>query len=48
MSVWAVFHNEFWTYCLGTVAAGVFQAFAQYYRLAAADAVGTENKARIL
>ena len=36
LSVWAVFHADFWAFCAGTALVGVFQAFAQYYRLAAA------------
>lgn len=45
-SVFAVFHGSFWTFCAGTSLVGVFQAFAQYYRLAAADAVLAEDKGR--
>ena len=48
VSVWAVFHDAFWVFCLGTAAVGVFQAFAQYYRLAAADSVETDHKARVI
>ena len=48
VSVWAVFHDAFWIFCLGTAAVGVFQAFAQYYRLAAADSVDAESKARVI
>jgi len=48
VSVWAVFHGTFWVFCLGTAAVGVFQAFAQYYRLAAADSVETDGKARVI
>lgn len=48
VSVWAVFHDAFWVFCLGTAAVGVFQAFAQYYRLAAADSVNTDHKARVI
>ena len=48
VSVWAVFHATFWVFCLGTAAVGVFQAFAQYYRLAAADSVETDGKARVI
>lgn len=48
ISVWSVFHADFWLFCLGTAAVGVFQAFAQYYRLAAADSVATEHKARVI
>ncbi|WP_448203547.1 MFS transporter [Azospirillum sp. sgz302134] len=46
VSVWAVMHGDFWVFCVGTAAVGVFQAFAQYYRLAAADAVGPAEKSR--
>uniref|UniRef100_UPI0031E3343B MFS transporter n=1 Tax=Herbaspirillum sp. TaxID=1890675 RepID=UPI0031E3343B len=46
VSVWSVWHGDFWTFCAGTALVGVFQAFAQYYRLAAADAVADEFKGR--
>jgi MFS family permease len=39
ISVWSIFHHRFWIFCLGTSAVGAYQAFAQYYRLAAADSV---------
>ena len=48
ISVWAVFHAHFWAFCIGTAAVGVFQAFAQYYRLAAADAVAPMFKSRAI
>lgn len=48
VSVWSVVHRDFWLFCLGTAAVGVFQAFAQYYRLAAADSVHDEAKARAI
>ncbi|WDZ94275.1 MFS transporter [Herbaspirillum sp. WKF16] len=48
VSVWSVFHAQFWTFCAGTAMVGVFQAFAQYYRLAAADAVADEAKSRAI
>jgi MFS family permease len=48
ISVWAVFHNEFWLFCFGTACVGVFQAFAQYYRLAAADSVAVSIKAKAI
>ena len=48
ISVWAVLHDDFWLFCLGTAAVGIFQAFAQYYRLAAADSVEAEHKARVI
>lgn len=48
VSVWAVFHGDFWVFCIGTALVGVFQAFAMYYRLAAADAVADEFKSRAI
>jgi hypothetical protein len=48
LSVWAVFNHDFWVFCLGTTAVGVYQAFAQYYRLAAADSVDTTYKSRAI
>jgi MFS family permease len=48
ISVWSVFHADFWTFCLGTAAVGVFQAFAQYYRLAAADSVEGAAKSKAI
>lgn len=48
ISAFAVMHSQFWLFCLGTSLVGVFQAFAQYYRLAAADCVGVELKARAI
>ncbi|MFI4997374.1 MAG: MFS transporter, partial [Hyphomicrobiales bacterium] len=41
ISVWSVFQANFWSFCVGTACVGIFQAFAQYYRLAAADSVET-------
>jgi predicted MFS family arabinose efflux permease len=48
ISVWAIFHHSFVAFCCGTATVGVFQAFAQYYRLAAADAVGIAAKSRAI
>lgn len=46
VSVWAVFHDDFWVFCVGTALVGVYQAFAQFYRLAAADGVAAADKSR--
>lgn len=46
ISVWSVMHGNFWLFCLGTAAVGIFQSFAQFYALAAADSVPTARKAR--
>ena len=48
ISVHAIFVHSFWMFCCGTATVGVFQAFAQYYRLAAADAVDTHAKSRAI
>jgi MFS family permease len=48
ISVWAIFHHSFAAFCCGTATVGVFQAFAQYYRLAAADAAGVAAKSRAI
>ncbi len=48
ISVHAIFVHSFWLFCCGTATVGVFQAFAQYYRLAAADAVETQLKTRAI
>ncbi len=48
ISVWAVYHANFWLFCFGTASVGVFQSFAQFYRLAAADAVEASDKARVI
>ncbi|BEV15931.1 MFS transporter [Herbaspirillum sp. DW155] len=48
ISVWSVWHAHFWSFCVGTALVGVFQAFAQYYRLAAADAVDEPAKSRAI
>jgi len=48
ISVWSVINADFWTFCVGTAAVGVFQAFAQYYRLAAADSVDVAFKTKAI
>jgi MFS family permease len=48
ISVWSVITADFWTFCAGTAAVGVFQAFAQYYRLAAADSVEAPLKTKAI
>lgn len=48
ISVWAITHHDFVIFCVGTASVGVFQAFARYYRLAAADAVGVARKGKAI
>jgi MFS family permease len=40
--------GSFWLLCLGTLVFGVYNAVAQYYRFAAADAVGAQFRARAI
>jgi MFS family permease len=48
ISVWAISHHDFVAFCAGTALVGVFQAFARYYRLAAADAAPAADKPRAI
>ncbi|WP_432722890.1 MFS transporter [Jeongeupia wiesaeckerbachi] len=47
-SALAMFQHDFALFCVGTACIGVFQAFAQYYSLAAADEVSGDAKARAI
>ncbi|KAF0812416.1 Riboflavin transporter RfnT [Andreprevotia sp. IGB-42] len=47
-SVLAMYRQDFWLFCVGTACIGVFQAFAGYYRLAAADNVDAAAKSRAI
>jgi MFS family permease len=40
--------KSFWLFCLGTTVFGVYNAFAQYYRFAAADAAPPDFKAKAI
>lgn len=48
VSVWAIANHDFVAFCVGTALVGVFQAFARFYRLAAADAAGVAEKPRAI
>jgi len=48
VSVWAISHRHFVAFCAGTALVGVFQAFARFYRLAAADAAAPADKPRAI
>src|SRR3954463_8108539 len=41
----AIYLQSFWTLCLGTLVWGVYNAYGQYYRFAAADVSSGEVKA---
>jgi MFS family permease len=40
--------KSFWLFCLGTTVFGVYNAFGQYYRFAAADAATHDSKAKAI
>lgn len=44
----AAFFGSFWLLCLGTVFCGMYNAFGQYYRFAAADLAPLEMKSRAI
>jgi MFS family permease len=44
----ALYAGSFWLLCLGTLVFGVYNAVAQYYRFAAADAVSAEFKPKAI
>jgi len=44
----ALFLGNFWLFCFGTMVFGVYNAVAQYYRFAAADAVKADFKAKAI
>jgi MFS family permease len=44
----ALARANFWLFCLGTMVFGVYNAVAQYYRFAAADAVSAEFRPRAI
>jgi predicted MFS family arabinose efflux permease len=48
ISVWAVFHADFWVFCAGTALIGAYQGFAQFFSIAAADSVAAPQKARAI
>ena len=46
VSAWAIFERDFLLFCLGNALWGAFQATAQYYRFAAADAAAPAFRSR--
>ena len=44
ISVWAIFHNDFFLFCFGAALQGVLQATSSFYSFAAAEAAGPEDK----
>jgi len=45
---YAIYIGNFWLFCFGTMVFGVYNAFGQYYRFAAADAASPEFRARAI
>ncbi len=48
LAIFAIFERSFWLYCMATTLAGVYQAFAQYYRFAAADTASEAFKPKAI
>lgn len=48
IAIAAILQSSFTLFCAGTACIGVFQAFAQYYRLAAADGVSLDRKGKAI
>ena len=48
LAIFAIFEKSFWMYCAATALAGVYQAFAQYYRFAAADTASESFKPKAI
>jgi predicted MFS family arabinose efflux permease len=48
VSVYATFQGSFWVFCIGTALIGVYQGFAQFYSIAAADSVEPVKKSRAI
>ena len=48
IGVLAIFMQSFWLLCLGTFFSGIYNAFGQYYRFAAADMAGADFKSRAI
>lgn len=48
LAAYAIFTQVFWLFCLATSLNGVYQAFAQYYRFAAADTASAEFRPKAI
>jgi MFS family permease len=44
ISVWAIYHSDFYLFCAGAMLQGVLQATSSFYSFAAAEAAGPEDK----
>jgi predicted MFS family arabinose efflux permease len=48
VATYAVYIQNFWLVCLGTMLLGIFSAFGQYYRFAAADVAGEKFRSKAI
>lgn len=48
LSVWAITLESFWVFCAGNLLLGIYQAFANYHRFAAADAASPAFESRAI
>ena len=46
VNAWAIFHSQFWVYCVGAFLCGCYASVAQSYRFAAADTASDAFKPR--
>lgn len=44
VSVWAIYHTDFYLFCIGAALQGVLQATSSFYAFTAAEAAGPEDK----
>ncbi len=44
VSVWAIYHNDFYLFCIGAALQGVLQATSSFYAFTAAEAAGPDDK----
>ena len=45
---WAIYIGNFWVFCVGTVVFGVYNAFGQYYRFAAAEVAPVDFRTKAI
>ncbi len=48
LAVYAIYERSFWLFCFALMFAGTYQAFAQYYRFAAADTASDEFRPKAI
>ena len=48
LAVYAIFQSSFWLFCFALMLTGMYQAFSQYYRFAAADTASEEFRPKAI